>query len=580
MNRLNLKRAAGMLLAGLMLFMGAVLGSSSADSAMFEGNTASAGQQGQVIQVQNVDELLAAIGPNVTVELAAGEYDLAGAASYGKDTGNRFCRWEETLEQGYELHISDVDGLTIKGAGVDGTVLLAEDRYASVLCFINCRQLAVEAVTAGHNPAPGYCSGGVLHLTGCNDVTVKDCGLFGCGTEGVWAVNCSNILVKNSRIYECSDSAVLTSNCHNVQVLESEIDHNGWRSEYVATCLFMTNGGTGFTVSGCRIHDNVTDMLMQCSNTGNASFISNRVMYNVIRNTFSFYGKSVVVDNCNFHRNDIDSWYAEGYGESTLPAVNSNGMPLAAEDFSALAVPAQMSGSEEIVWQEPTEVPPGGEIVVTNIDDFLAAIGPDRTIILNGENFSLADAVTYGTDLTQYYRWVTCYDGPQLVITGVSNLTIRSAGSNPAATTFTAVPRYADVICFQDCSNIRIDGLTMGHTEGAGDCSGVVLDFENCNGITVNRCCLYGCGTLGVNAYTCSDLRLTDCEIYDCSIGGVVLYAVYGASFQNCRIHDVPSPMLDIYDSTVFWNGSVLYDNHYDITPSGEVMSVSIRAVK
>ncbi|MBQ2564576.1 MAG: right-handed parallel beta-helix repeat-containing protein, partial [Oscillospiraceae bacterium] len=103
---------------------------------------------------------------------------------------------------------------------------------------------------------------------------------------------------------------------------------------------------------------------------------------------------------------------------------------------------------------------------------------------------------------------------------------------------------------------------------------------ENCNGITVNRCCLYGCGTLGVNAYTCSDLRLTDCEIYDCSIGGVVLYAVYGASFQNCRIHDVPSPMLDIYDSTVFWNGSVLYDNHYDITPSGEVMSVSIRAVK
>ena len=76
MNRLNLKRAAGMLLAGLMLFMGAVLGSSSADSAMFEGNTASAGQQGQVIQVQNVDELLAAIGPNVTVELAAGEIGL------------------------------------------------------------------------------------------------------------------------------------------------------------------------------------------------------------------------------------------------------------------------------------------------------------------------------------------------------------------------------------------------------------------------------------------------------------------------------------------------------------------------
>ena len=576
MNCMKLKHAAGMLLAGLLLLVGTVPGLTFAEGTLPENTPAPAEQPGQTVRVQNVDELLTAIGPNVTVELAAGEYELAKAASYGKDTGNQFCRWETTSEQGYELHVIGVDGLTLRGTGADETVLLAEDRYANVLSFMGCRNLTVENITAGHSPAPGYCSGGVLHLTSCSDVTVTGCGLFGCGTVGVRATNSSNVLVIGSRIYECSDIAVLADGCRNVQVLGSEIDHNGWRTEYVASCLFTANGGTGFAVSGCRIHDNTADMLLQCSNTGDAAFVSNRVMYNVIRSTFSFYAQSAVVDGCSFHRNEISSWYAEGFGDPVLPAVDSNGTMLTEEVLSALAVPVQPVGSEEIVWQEPTEVVPGGEITVTNIDEFLAAIGPDRTIVLDGENFCLADAATYGTDLTQYYRWVECYDGPELIITGVSNLTIRAAASDPAATVFTAAPRYADVICFQDCGNVRVEGLTMGHTEGPSDCAGSVLGFENCSGITLDRCRLYGCGTLGVNAYTCSDLRLTDCEIYDCSIGGVVLYSVYGASFQNCRIHDVPSPMLSIYDSTVFWNGTALYENHYDITPGGEAMAVPL----
>lgn len=577
MKNMKLKRAAGMLLAGLLALMGTVPGLTFAEGALPENTPAPAEQPGQVVQVQNMDELLAAIGPNVTVELAAGEYQLTAAASYGKDTGNRFCRWETTSEQGFELQITGADGLTIKGAGVDGTVLLAQDRYANVLSFIGCKQLTVEGITAGHNPAPGYCSGGVVHLTGCSDVTLTGCGLFGCGTVGVWATNSNNVLVIGSRIYECSDSAVFADNCRNVQVLGSEIDHNGWRSEYVANCLFSAHGGTGFAVSGCRIHDNTADMLMQCSNTGDAAFVSNRVAYNVIHSMFSFTALSAVVDGCSFYRNDIGGWYAEGYGDLILPAVDSNGTMLTEEVLSALAVPVQPVGSEEIVWQEPTEVIPGGEITVTNIDEFLAAIGPDRTIVLNGENFCLADAATYGTDLTRYYRWSECYDGPELIITGASNLTIRAAASDPAATAFTAKPRYADVICFQDCGNIRIEGLTMGHSEGSGDCTGAVLGFENCSGITLDRCRLYGCGTLGVNAYGCSDLRLTDCEIYDCSIGGVVLYSVYGASFQNCRIHDVPSPMLTLYDvSGVFWNGEALYEAHYDVTPDGGLSAVTL----
>ena len=124
---------------------------------------------------------------------------------------------------------------------------------------------------------------------------------------------------------------------------------------------------------------------------------------------------------------------------------------------------------------------------------------------------------------------------------------------------------------------MRVSGLTLGHTEGPSDCSGAVLDFDGCNGVLLDGCRLYGCGTLGVNAYTCTDMALTDCEIYECSLGGVVLFTVYGASFRNCRIHDVPSPALSLYDSyEVTWNEAPVLDNHYDVTDNGELKPVAI----
>ena len=531
-----------------------------------------------VIRVKNADELVAAIGSNVTVELLPGDYDLAAAASYGKDTANPYCRWEVSSEQGYELSISDVEGLTLRGAGKDETTLLIQDRYASVLTFSNCKNLTVASLTAGHNPAPGYCSGGVLHLVNCAGATVEGCGLFGCGTIGVWAMNSSDVTVTASRIYECSDSAVFADSCRNVQMLDCEIDHNGWKHEYLASCLFQAYGGDGFTVSNCQIHDNRAELLLQCSYTRSAAFVSNRVEYNTLSKAFAFNQMPAVVDGCAFHSNILDSWYGDEYGETVLYAQDGTGRELLAEDLTAMEIrPVELENAPAVPLREPTEVPVGGEITVTSVDEFLAAIGPDRTIVLDGESFCLADAADYGSVGAMYYHWEECYDGPQLVIDGVSNLTIRAAAGKEAATTLTATPRYANVIGFSFCENVTLSGLVLGHTEGSSECSGDVLDFENCNEITLDNCRLYGCGTMGVNAWYCIGLRLTDCEIYDCSIGGVVLGSVNGATFRNCRIHDVPSPAMSLYGCTgVLWNGKVVDGEHYDVTDTGELVPTFI----
>ncbi len=529
------------------------------------------------VEVKDVDELVSAIGPNVTVTLAAGEYELASAASYGQDTGNPYCHWEEVTEDGFELQIVDADGLTIRGAGMDETVILGKDRYANILSFANCQGLTVADLTAGHTPMPGFCSGGVLYMQNCGDVTVAGCGLFGCGTVGVWASGCRGLAVKDSRIYECSDSAVNVDSCRDVTVTGCEIDHNGWRNEeYLVSSLFQTCDGQGFAVSGCRIHDNTANVLFSSVNTANAAFLSNRVEYNTLYNGFALYDVSATVDGCAFHRNELYNWYVEGYDEPTLFAQNSEGEGLDPEDLAAMEIrPVQVR--EEPALQEPTEVAPGGRIVVTTVDEFLAAIGPDRTIVLQGETFSLAEATGYGERMGRYYRWEETYDGPQLVIADATNLTICAEGTDPAATALTAEPRYADVIAFKGCDNVCVSGLTLGHTEGASECSGAVLNFENCMGITVDRCRLYGCGTMGINASYARDLRVTDSEIFECSLTGASLYGVRGAAFRDCRIHDVPSPMLCFYDcSEVTWNGQAVPEAHYDVGPEGELVPAQI----
>ena len=138
----------------------------------------------------------------------------------------------------------------------------------------------------------------------------------------------------------------------------------------------------------------------------------------------------------------------------------------------------------------------GMEYHVTTVDEFLAALGSDRTIYLDAALFDLSTASNYGGYGSEHYYWVDIFDGPGLVITGVKNL--RLIGQSKDETTVEAVPRYADVLCFSECENVTVAQLTAGHTKGEpGSCSGDVLAFEKCQDVHVIDCGLFGCGVWG-----------------------------------------------------------------------------------
>ena len=215
------------------------------------------------VSVSNVDELLDAIAPNTVIEMAPGVYDLSVAVNYGRLDASPYYTWNmaptyDEPEFGLEIH--DVEGLTIRGAGRGVSFLNALPRYVFVITFRNCSGVSVEGITAGHSPDRGECMGGVLDFECCTDAKVQGCGLFGCGTVGVYAQGCDGLTVLDTQIYSCSSAAVQTANCRDLWVDGSEVYEIG-SGDFSAYALFQSNDTDGFVVTNCSVYSNHANYL-------------------------------------------------------------------------------------------------------------------------------------------------------------------------------------------------------------------------------------------------------------------------------------------------------------------------------
>ena len=535
-----------------------------------------------VVRVKTVDEFLASIAPHTTIELAEGVYDLTKASNYGKNTKSDYYSWYGSVTSdgdGAELVINDVKDLTIRGAGIGKTSILAVDRSASVIYFSGCKNLNVSNITAGHTVEPDPCNGSVLCLTNCPDTNVDSCGLYGCGTIGVDVRSGERINVTNCDIYECSVSAVRALDSEDVFISSCDIHDHGTRSHNsLAYQLFDVCRSKGFTVYNCKIHDNRSQGLLCANETERIIFISNEVTNNKINEgAFYFDQLCAVVDGCHFENNSIDGWYLK---DAKFQAIDLNGNKLAADQFTAMKFrdikpETVIQKTDVIPTLEAKKVASGAEVTVKTVDEFLEAIGPDRTIVLDGTNFDLSKAKNYGDLGTAYYRWEEVPDGFALVIHDADKLTIKAKNTDPASTTLEALPRYANVLTFKDCYQVAVIGFTAGHTKEKGACAGGVLYFDDCESIKVEKMRLYGCGDMGIDTYMCTDIDVINTEIYECTSGGCYLLCTKGITFKDCNIHDVPSPALWFSECrSITWNGKKLEGNElrYDVKADGTLV--------
>ncbi len=483
------------------------------------------------ITVSSVDELLAAIDHDTEIILEPGFYDLTAAADYGVQTQKPYYSWV-SVGDGFQLTVAGVDNCTIRGSGGEATKIVHTNRYANVLVFQNCTNLVLEGFTAGHTDG-GECAGGVILLQNCETPELNNLGLYGCGITGVLADHCTDVTIRSSEIYDCSYTAVEASDTDGLRVEDCTI-HDLGGDQFAAGEVFWFHNCTDVNIRRCNVSDNRVRNLLNCQPAAGielreTAFVRNRVHASV----FEFSGGGLVMDSCSFEDNEIRQWFS-GEDATVLDGIGK-------------------SWTEEMlaVWYNPpVETLPSAErqeVTASTVDELIAAIAPNTEIVLKDGTYDLSKAKDYGKSWSDWYYWSEEFDGPSLVISGVENLVIRSESGDSRKCTISAVPRYANVLSFKSCNGITVSGITAGHTVEPGYCMGGVLYFEDSDNLLVNRCRLYGCGTLGVQASLCSAIAVTGCEIYECSYGGIQIGNTSGIKIENCSFRDLGGDAISFY---------------------------------
>ena len=495
------------------------------------------------VEVSTTDEFLAALNSNTVIVLKAGDYDLSDASDYGTCYEGGPYTWMDLYDGDYELVIRDLENLTIYGDTKDNSAakIMVKPRYANVLTFNNCKGLNFSHLTSGHTEAPGFCAGGVWNFEACRDINIFGCRLYGCGTLGVSCTNCRHISVDYTDIYDCSNGAAYFYNCYDARFETSRFSGCGISSGGAYT-MFYAASTSGLAFVNCRTEQNICEIMYELYFCDDLHLLGSEFKDNAIAGSFfSITGASPIIDKCSFK--DDGRLFEDTYSdEEAMPhGVSPDEENLYEDELRAMELSEaeydRPAAADEIVPSVASSTP-SDEYHVSTVDEFLAAIGPDRTIYLEAEMFDLSTASNYGGfSGGDYYIWDQYYDGPNLLITGVSNLRIEGLGKDK--TTVRAVPRYANVLSFSDCSNIVVSDLTAGHLKGApGSCSGSVLSFNQCRNFHVLDCGLFGCGVYGLDISSSTKGNILFTEIYDCSEGAACIYMSDGIAFTGCDIHD------------------------------------------
>jgi hypothetical protein len=171
-------------------------------------------------------------------------------------------------------------------------------------------------------------------------------------------------------------------------------------------------------------------------------------------------------------------------------------------------------------------------IKVSNVQELLNAIGPDTEIVLKPGEYQLAEM-----EIKNEYVTVQDIYGEKLfTISNLQNLVIRAEVVGKTEIITSAI--YQPVIKLVNSNNVQLHGLTIGHKPNPGYCEGAVLLADNVNHLVIEKCDLYGSGTVGLEAMYSSHCKISNTTIRECTYGLLTLVDSRDMGFYNCRMID------------------------------------------
>lgn len=223
--------------------------------------------------------------------------------------------------------------------------------------------------------------------------------------------------------------------------------------------------------------------------------------------------------------------------------------PEPAQTPAAVETPGAAEPQSAADGADEPQPPQDDSIRVDSVEALLEAIAPGAKIVLEPGRYDLTDFLQdYPNAQDQdawdeahpYVKLGLVYDGAEITLKDVDGLSITGGADDPAETEIVTQPRYAAVLNFENCSDIQLACLTMGHTD-TGECSGNVLDFDSCHDVYLRTMDLYGCGVFGLCAVNgCGGIYVSNSTIRDCEYGALYLedcagdFTFTACSFSGC----------------------------------------------
>ena len=229
-------------------------------------------------------------------------------------------------------------------------------------------------------------------------------------------------------------------------------------------------------------------------------------------------------------------------------------------------------------FDDPEELRYFDTVTVSTAEELLNSRQNNRKIILEGGTYNLTSSKLKGINSSKINTNYSTYE-----INNAYNVCFEA--KDGAEVELCIDEPYDPVMTFNGGGNITFRGVTCGHHVEPGYCSGSVLYFDGTQGVTVDKCKLYGSGTYGIEANYTNRINVTDSDIYECTYGLVSLTNGYSATFKNCTLRDssdlsmiyVNSNYEVLFEDCVFsGNRADAYDTCYFVE-QGEYDRVTFR---
>ena len=173
-----------------------------------------------------------------------------------------------------------------------------------------------------------------------------------------------------------------------------------------------------------------------------------------------------------------------------------------------------------------------------SLEELLEAIAPRTEVILAPGRYSFGDLDLSEID-NPYLYIIPGVDGRDdgdreaydLVAHSLCALRISSQGA-----TIATPWAYSDVLKFENCRWLELEGITLVHDVAPGYCSGDCLELNDCRGVAITDCVLDGSGAYGLVTRNSTDVFLTGSMVENCTYGAFSLENSARVTVEDCTV--------------------------------------------